>query len=461
MKQLTNVSSGLLGESNKSINQRQQWPTGNRNSVAARGAALWNDQQSQNSGNPLPAGNGHQFSGGGFRTSQFRGGQQHRGGFHRGNGNRGGNRSGHGRGGNRGFRGSAFPNTRGSMVANPAPGLFRAPPVEYYCETCDMDFRNQQKLDDHTKNHVKCPKCDFVGVFDTIEEHFEMIHLTLIKNSLKPVETEEELKQWRDERKARFPRVKPVKAKAAVRPLPPVTPRTLAHGARGADLSEGEIEEESVATQAVILAPSGTRLSMLEEESVATPAVIYAPSGTRLSMLEEESVATPAFISAPSGTRLSMLEEESVATQAVIPAPSSTLLSMLGCYGESDSDSEPPDEIPCIKTTRAEEDTSLRDGPVPVPSAVESLSDLKDPVVVKPEAMKEAGGKVLQNRPAAMPNQRQRNQPYRMPVRRKPRTLYEKLVAKDMERDNDRLLQCLSHIVATNFLGMGAAPPSS
>ncbi|GAU95425.1 hypothetical protein RvY_07044 [Ramazzottius varieornatus] len=358
--------------------------------IAARGAALWPDGQQQNQSafaqqfnqsqyssrvahphHAYPAHDGRQFrnsdanySGGGGYNSRGRG---------------------YGRGGRcqpfRGGRGgsSQFPSQK---FAN-AGSHQRFQPA-FYCEVCECDFRTQTQLDEHIAKHVKCPRCDFIGIFDTIEEHFELIHLT---SGTKPPETAEDLAKWKQERAAKYPRVKPAAVKTTNIPVLSKPPAVRSDG-DSRELSDGEIEDEETAPAGPSTKCLTSLLSCYESESDGEPEEIPTKP------LPSEEKTVPLAACALDVHSLELREGRS--TFAVDTRPSSD-----GAFPNR-ADSEP---------TSAEK-THLTERPTrSTPSRFHKTV-----------------------------------QPYFRQSRRKPKTLYEKLVAKDLEKDNDHLLQCFAHL---------------
>jgi len=75
----------------------------------------------------------------------------------------------------------------------------------YYCEMCDKDLKTEEAKETHFAEHIKCghPGCKFEAHFLVIEKHIRMCH----GNGYGAInlETEEDIKKWREERRAKYP----------------------------------------------------------------------------------------------------------------------------------------------------------------------------------------------------------------------------------------------------------------
>lgn len=83
-----------------------------------------------------------------------------------------------------------------------------------YCDVCDRGFKNNAKKVEHYQQHIKCdePGCSFEAHFKLVAIHKQNLHGP---NALRiKVETPEEIQRWREERKRKYPSYSNVQQKA-------------------------------------------------------------------------------------------------------------------------------------------------------------------------------------------------------------------------------------------------------
>ncbi|CAD7079604.1 unnamed protein product [Hermetia illucens] len=78
---------------------------------------------------------------------------------------------------------------------------------EFYCETCDYDFKSQIDLERHISEHQQCgvDGCSFIGHPRILPKHIEQQHKSGLYDKLKNVTTPEEIEKWKEERRKRYP----------------------------------------------------------------------------------------------------------------------------------------------------------------------------------------------------------------------------------------------------------------
>lgn len=82
----------------------------------------------------------------------------------------------------------------------------------FYCQTCDMDFNSYIHFQNHNKQHRKCgiDNCSFTGTENAVSQHILNQHSTGIYDTIKNLNTPEEIAKWREERRKRYPSVRNV-----------------------------------------------------------------------------------------------------------------------------------------------------------------------------------------------------------------------------------------------------------
>jgi hypothetical protein len=96
-------------------------------------------------------------------------------------------------------------------------------PELYHCEPCSVSFPTKAALDAHSKSHIKCKKCSFVGSKKVVSAHYKSKHGEYAGRGLKSITLQypgsrqvqrfkicvgnhpDDIKAWIEERKKRFP----------------------------------------------------------------------------------------------------------------------------------------------------------------------------------------------------------------------------------------------------------------
>merc|ERR1711935_1050890 len=76
---------------------------------------------------------------------------------------------------------------------------------QFFCETCDKDLKSEEMRKQHFSEHIPCayPGCKFEAHFLVIEKHIRMAHGNGI--GAISLETEEDIRKWREERRKNYP----------------------------------------------------------------------------------------------------------------------------------------------------------------------------------------------------------------------------------------------------------------
>ena len=114
--------------------------------------------------------------------------------------------------------------TTTSSTGSPSAYFFNKPVDHtesslYYCESCDKEFNTKGSYDAHCANHEQCrhPDCTFSGTKRVVIAHYHSKHGQFSGTGYKVIEVEgqkfrvllgtspEEVEQWREERRKKFP----------------------------------------------------------------------------------------------------------------------------------------------------------------------------------------------------------------------------------------------------------------
>ncbi|KAL4219775.1 nuclear fragile X mental retardation protein interacting protein 1 [Mactra antiquata] len=89
---------------------------------------------------------------------------------------------------------------------------------EFYCDICDRGYKDKDKYDLHVGQHVKCPKenCSYVAAEKLVTLHIKLQHKSGLAKKIWSLESKKDIEKWREERKTNFPTAANIAKKKAI-----------------------------------------------------------------------------------------------------------------------------------------------------------------------------------------------------------------------------------------------------
>ncbi|OXU30745.1 hypothetical protein TSAR_001905 [Trichomalopsis sarcophagae] len=264
-----------------------------------------------------------------------------------------------------------------------------------YCEVCDRDFDSEEKLQRHIQEHQICriDGCTFTAHPKIVEKHISMQHVTGLYERMKNVISDKDVTKWRAERKRRYPTAVTIKI---------LEDEQIAKKKRG-EVIQNEIESRKIQNtpkrekrkprKRKRNKPAQSRMTektvecelyrgllpfagtaMLDENEHSDDSLVH--DAIEVEVVEPEEEKCKIVLSEEDEDAVQQIvisDEDEGAVQQIVPAdvkkpeiaesprpvvPASLTLSLVADY-ESDSDDEPPKEVP-IKKSKADDEEALK-----------------------------------------------------------------------------------------------------
>ncbi|XP_074657847.1 FMR1-interacting protein NUFIP1-like [Tubulanus polymorphus] len=341
-------------------------------------------------------------------------------------------RGGNHRGGNR--RGAGNP-----------PGQKKAPDstttedADYFCETCDRGFKQEDKYKEHCDQHVKCSidGCMYTAAPKLVKLHHQWQHKTGFAKKIWKLESAEDIEKWRAERRKNYPTKENVERKKKLeqeriargevvenKDFSKMRGRGRGRGGRGQGRGCRGQQRTDPTTTAELAITKKTAVPPITEMEH------QQPDGDPLSYL------------------LTKNEEHKAVVKSEIPVPiksiGGALSSLISLYESDGSDEDENVEVGISKTgADVEIETTRRD--------TEQTDEAAD---AKNADHHPKGRRKNKCRRSKRKNERNNNNNHEQePAWKKIRkpTLLEKLLANEIRHERNVMLQCVHYIVKNNF----------
>ncbi|KAH6921551.1 hypothetical protein HPB50_002216 [Hyalomma asiaticum] len=280
------------------------------------------------------------------------------------------------------------------------------PAWDFGCDNCDQGFASQAELTVHCAGHVSCPRddCGFEASPAVVALHEKLQHDSPFIRRTAAVGTDEDVEEWRRQRRLRYPTLRNIEAKKAAEVERQARREVINESARGRRRQRNKRRQRS-------------RRRASSDNCVPPPPSQPEPSAVR----EERSLGEDLQDEPPpdqiTDSDSDCEHQGSKATEPSACMVSGALASLMACYGSDDD--EPPTEQP------------LPSSAAPPP-----------PTEALPEKAKPADGaraKTTTRKPC-------------WPPRRK-LTLLERLLEPEMRHERNVVLQCVHYVVDNDFFG--------
>ncbi|XP_038051202.1 nuclear fragile X mental retardation-interacting protein 1-like [Patiria miniata] len=323
--------------------------------------------------------------------------------------------------------------------SNAAKQLQASSQLEHYCDVCDRGFKSQQLLDEHIAEHVKCNHegCKFEAHFKVVKLHTKLQHSAGSKR-VAWMDTPAAVSKWREERKRKYPSLCNITKKAEAR---------QSNEEKGVVLQNkyfGKMRRPNQGRQ--------RHRNFQGDDGIDTKkARMDAIQNTEDSSLEKSKSSKDKSDTAPSSPTTH--HQGVVASSGQLGS-----LSALTAYGDSSE----------------EEEGEIKDD-APEPE-VATPPQKQSPSIRRNNGRRKVGWKGFKGRKATRcskadrrVNNREQND-LQLRLKKRP-NLLEMLLAPEIRKERNIILQCVRHVVHNDFLGVNqtketerdseSRPPSS
>ncbi|XP_053404461.1 FMR1-interacting protein NUFIP1-like [Mercenaria mercenaria] len=89
---------------------------------------------------------------------------------------------------------------------------------KYYCDSCDRGYKDEDKYKLHCDQHEKCPKegCTYVAAGRLVQLHIKLQHNSGMAKKIWSIASKEDIQKWIEERKKNFPTAENIEKKKAL-----------------------------------------------------------------------------------------------------------------------------------------------------------------------------------------------------------------------------------------------------
>lgn len=272
------------------------------------------------------------------------------------------------------------------------------PAWDFGCDNCDQGFACQAELSVHCAGHVSCPRddCGFEASPAVVALHEKLQHDSPFIRRTAAIGTDEDVEEWRRQRRLRYPTLRNIEAKKAAEVERQARREVINEDARGRRRQRNNKRRQR------------SRRRASSDNRVPPP-----PSRPEPSAVREERSSCEDLQDKPPPDQITDSDSDCEHQGAKAAEPSAcmvsgALASLMACYGSDDD--EPPTEQP------------------QPPPATEAL----------PEKAKPADGARATPRKPCWPPRRKL-------------TLLERLLEPEMRHERNVILQCVHYVVDNDF----------
>ncbi|XP_034951914.1 nuclear fragile X mental retardation-interacting protein 1-like [Chelonus insularis] len=332
----------------------------------------------------------------------------------------------------------------------------------FYCEMCDREYHTEQLFDAHKQTHRECgiDGCTFSAHPKLVEKHIQMQHQSGLYHRLKNLSQPEDIEKWRNERKRKYPTRANIESKNSEAiekkergevindtKKPKLAKKSVKNRRRKAKkfkkLSETEIKEvEPVVEMYRGIAPfRGTKYLKDDYPDINN-------ESNKQDIIDEYKITDDEEEEEEE-------EEEEISLPKIENSKPITISCSLVADYASDSDNEPPDEIPITKTQvhkieDLEQQTEMDHSTVATMDNIEIVETKTDQIatVLKENRLKRK--RKLENENNTRKDSIEEMKKRESKKRKRP-MLLQQLLSRSITHERNFICQCIKYIVDNNF----------
>ncbi|XP_066903279.1 FMR1-interacting protein NUFIP1 [Halyomorpha halys] len=332
------------------------------------------------------------------------------------------------------------------------------PEGEYYCEVCDRSWMTPEELEVHLSEHITChfEGCSFRGAPKIVTLHIKLQHESGMFDKIVKSSNKEDIEKWREERRRNFPTKENIEKKLAERK----------------EMEErGENIEQNMKSFKRNQAMHYNEKGKAEEKKINNKRKRNKFNNSKNNPINKVNGYNPQFLSTASlpndigdakndeeDHNINISDEEWISdSKGVVKsaAISNILMNLSSTYASDESDSEViiSDKMESVEDKSLEDRCGDSDNEPPEEEKIVRQSDVVSDCEMNLEHNKfnDKFSKRKKNHPKHQFKPKSNVMKWQPSLRKKPLTLLEKLLSKEIKQERNYILQCIRFIINENY----------